>query len=267
MGIQTGIPTSMPLEMPRLSCNDRIRSLHDLITREIAYRILRGNYAVGELLPGESELMAEFRASRTALREALKTLAAKGLVVAKTRVGTRVLPVSFWNYYDPQVLSWRLENGVDTEFLVKLFEVRQALEPAAAALAATQRKPEDLVRLRRYLREMSASHRTATSYAEPDLGFHQQILLASHNPFLQTFSSIIEASIISAFGISAPIERPERHARSIQRHQMVYDAIQTGDPAKASRAMSEVIAEGLENAHIDRAVEPIQIFLPLASSA
>jgi DNA-binding FadR family transcriptional regulator len=244
-------------EMPRLSFNERIRSTHDLITKELAKRVLSGQYAVGETLPSEGDLLDEFRASRTALREALKTLAAKGLIVAKTRIGTRVLPSSFWNFYDPQVLSWRLENGVDANFLQMLFEVRQALEPAAAALAATRVTAENLERLQGFLAAMDRQHESPVSYAEPDLGFHQEVLMASHNPFLQSFSSIIEASILCAFQISAPVDSPERQAKSIRRHAEVLDALVAGDAAEASRAMSEVIVEGLENAHFTLARKPV----------
>lgn len=252
--------------MPRLNINGQIRSTHDLISKEIAKRILSGMYASGDSLPNENDLIDEFRVSRTALRESLKTLAAKGLVIAKTKIGTKVLPASFWNYFDPNVLSWRLELGVDSEFLTKLYEVRQALEPAAAAMAATRRTPENLERMESCLDRMDKYHATRQTYAEPDLQFHQEILMASHNPFIQSFSSIIEASILCAFEVSAPIDSPERQAQSIQRHRSILEAIRDRQPAAASDAMSLVIVEGIENAHIEITKRPIVVSLPLSSS-
>ena len=90
--------------LPRLLTGP-IKSAHALITRDIAMRILRGEYPPGSLLPPESDLIDQYTVSRTALREAIKTLSAKGLLVSKTKIGTRVLNESYWNLYDPQVLS------------------------------------------------------------------------------------------------------------------------------------------------------------------
>lgn len=253
--------------MPRLNINGQIRSTHDLIAKEIAKRILGGTYPQGESLPNENDLIDEFRVSRTALRESLKTLAAKGLVVAKTKIGTKVLPNSFWNYFDPNVLSWRLELGVDADFLTRLYEVRQALEPAAAAMAASRRTDENIQRMEHFLEQMDSQHASRQTYAEPDLRFHQEILLASHNPFIQSFSSIIEASILCAFEISAPIDSPERQARSISRHGLILEAIKNKQAALASEAMSSVIVEGIENARIEVCARPIIVSLPLSSSA
>ena len=192
--------TSAEVEwMPRLSTNTKIRSAHALITREIAMHILRGDYPAKSILPPESNLINEFRVSRTALREALKTLAAKGLIVSKTKIGTKVLPQSFWNLFDPQLLTWRIEIGVDASFLAKLYEVRQALEPAAAAIAANRRTCQNIQRMRSFLNLMNQPHHTRISYAEPDLHFHHEVLMASGNPFMQSFTSVVEASILCAF--------------------------------------------------------------------
>src|SRR5262249_1123616 len=90
----------------------RVRSAHSLVTRGMGRGIRRGEYPVGAVLPGPPELMDHFGVSRTALREALQTLAAKGLVAAKTRIGTRVLDESHWNMFDPDILFWRLELGM-----------------------------------------------------------------------------------------------------------------------------------------------------------
>jgi len=105
------------------------RSAHGLVTHGLGRDIVEGRFAAGTTLPGDAELMERFGVSRTALREGLKTLAAKGLIESKTKVGTRVLPSKHWNMFDGDILSWRLAQGVDRSFLASLFEVRQALEP------------------------------------------------------------------------------------------------------------------------------------------
>lgn len=253
--------------LPRLTVGARVRSAHALITREIAMNIFRGRYPQESILPPENDLIGEFRVSRTALREALKTLAAKGLIESKTKIGTRVLPASFWNMFDPLMLTWRIDVGIDADFLIKLYEIRQALEPAAAAIAAGRRTEVHLDNMRRFLDAMDRPGHTRFSYAEPDLHFHQEILMASGNPFMQSFTSIIEASILCAFQVSAPIDTAERQDRSIERHRQVMEAIAAGDAGRASAAMSQVIVEGLENAHFALAKNPIAISLPLRLDA
>jgi len=253
--------------LPRLTLGARVRSAHALITREIAMNIFRGRYPQESILPPENDLIGEFRVSRTALREALKTLAAKGLIESKTKIGTRVLPASFWNMFDPLVLTWRIDVGIDADFLVKLYEIRQALEPAAAAIAAGRRTETHLSNMRSFLDAMNRPGHTRFSYAEPDLHFHQEILMASGNPFMQSFTSIIEASILCSFQVSAPIDTAERQNRSIERHAQVLAAIAEGDAGRASAAMSQVIVEGLENAHFALAKNPIAISLPLRLDA
>lgn len=248
--------------LPRLM-RGPIKSAHALITRDIAMRILRGEYAPGSLLPPESDLIDQFTVSRTALREAIKTLAAKGLLVSKTKIGTRVLGESYWNLYDPQVLSWRIEMGVDNGFLRKIFEVRQALEPAAAAQAAIRRTQLNIDHMQYALNLMDKPHHTRYTYAEPDLIFHQEVLIASGNPFMQTFSSIVEACILNAFAISSPLDNDERFKRSITRHAKVLSEIRDGNPAGACLAMSEVIRESIENAQFGIADDPVVISLPL----
>src|SRR5215467_12937139 len=101
----------------------RARSAHGFVTHSIGIAILKGEFPVGTTLPPVGELMLRFGVSRTALREALQTLTAKGLVASKTKIGTRVLDEGAWNMFDADILAWRLELGMDLEFLGRLFEI------------------------------------------------------------------------------------------------------------------------------------------------
>ena len=114
-------------------------SAHDQIVRALAQDILTGTLAPGDKLPVEADLLERFGVSRTALREALKTLSAKGFLSVKTRVGTRVTDSVHWNFFDKEVLAWRVAIGMDAEFRRHLAEVRRSLEPTAASLAARHR--------------------------------------------------------------------------------------------------------------------------------
>lgn len=125
------------------------RTSHRLVVEELGQAVVGGEFAIGETLPGDTDLAARFSVSRTVLREAMKTLAAKGLVVARARIGTRVLPRAHWNLFDSDVLTWHFGAGVDEDFLRHVSEVRLALEPYAAALAARRASDVDIARMMR----------------------------------------------------------------------------------------------------------------------
>src|SRR5882757_9951537 len=123
------------------------RSLHGQVAHDIGRRILGGLVKPGELLPRETELSQRLGVSRTALREAIKVLAGKGLVESRPKTGTRVRPRSDWNFLDPDVLSWRYAGGVSADDVRALFELRRAIEPMSAALAAQRATPAQIVEI------------------------------------------------------------------------------------------------------------------------
>ena len=252
---------SARLDLPPLRGAARPRSAHDLVAQAVGRAILEGEYQVGSILPGDAELMERFGVSRTALREALKTLAAKGLIESKTRVGTRVLGEKRWNMFDPDILTWRMQSGVDRVFLARLFEIRQALEPLAAAAAARYRTAEDLAALARALEEMSRLPITTHAFTAADLAFHRAILDASANPFLRSIGSVIEAALAISFTISTPVDEPERLAISSRQHRAILDAIENADPQAASDAMSTVILQGATSSGIGGCDEIVRMQL------
>src|SRR5881398_3488194 len=123
------------------------RGLHGELVHEIGVRILRGELRPGDLLPTEEELQGELAVSRTVLREAIKVLAAKGLVEARPKIGTRVRPRDAWNLLDPDVLAWQQRGAGSPSLLRALTEVRRSIEPAAAELAASRADAGDLAAL------------------------------------------------------------------------------------------------------------------------
>lgn len=260
-----GPPTSSLLDLP-LRGAARPRSAHDLVAHAIGRSILEGEFAVGSTLPGDADLMERFGVSRTALREALKTLAAKGLIESKTKVGTRVLGEKRWNMFDPDVLTWRMQLGVDRDFLARLFEIRQALEPLAAAAAARYRTRDDLQALRAALDEMSCLPITTADFTEADLAFHRTILDASANPFLRSIGSVIEAALAISFTISSPADEPERVRVSSRQHRAILDAIAAADAQAAGDAMTVVILQGAESAGIRDCGDAVTIRLRLMSA-
>ncbi len=233
----------MPLDHFQHIHASKSRSKHDTIARTLGQEILTGVHAPGANLPPEAELLARFGASRTVLREAMKTLAAKGLVVLKTRIGTRVLNSSNWNFFDAELLAWYAEMGVDTQLRRSLTEIRRAVEPAAAALAAERRSRAEISRLRDCVRRMARSGGGRENFAKADLEFHLMIGVASGNPLMRSLAAVIEAALVASFQQNMPLAGDDLR-ETADAHGAIVDAIASRDPAAASAAMLRVIDLG-----------------------
>jgi DNA-binding FadR family transcriptional regulator len=222
----------------------KVQSSHDIIARAIGKEILTGTYAPGANLPQEAVLMKRFKVSRTVLREVMKTLSAKGLVVLKTRVGTRVLNSSSWNLFDADLLAWRVEMGLDEDFRRSLTEIRLAMEPAAAGLAAGRSTRAQVTQLRECVRRMADSLGDRDEFAEADLEFHQLIGVASGNPLMRSLAAVIETALFASFSQNTPVEDVDDLKDTAESHGAVVDAIDAGNAARARAAMVGVINLG-----------------------
>jgi len=220
-------------------------SNHNRIATILGTEILKGRHRPESNLPSEPELIARFKVSRTVMREVIKTLAAKGFVVSKTRIGTRVRDPLHWNMFDADVLAWRSGVGLDADFVRSLTEIRRALEPAAAALAAQRRTTADLAELRRHVSDMARAGHTRKSFAAVDLALHLAIGVASGNPLMRSMGSVIEAALLTSFTSSSPVDNPRDHEKSVQSHSAIVDAIEQRDTAAAAAATLEVIDAGV----------------------
>lgn len=225
-----------------------VRSHTAHVVREIGMGIVAGTHREGTILPGDVELMERFSVSRTVLREALRTLAAKGLIQPKARIGTRVRDKAHWNLFDPDVLIWHAQIGFDPKFLDYLGEMRIALEPEAAALASQRRTPLQLQHLYGWVEKMGADDVTPDDFVEADLNFHLTVAAAGGNPFLRSISTLIEVALVALMTISSPVEEPVRHSRSVGAHRRIADAIARRDAGGARDAMRAVVEEGIAGA-------------------
>ena len=221
----------------------RARSNHAEVARSVGIDIISGRYGEGARIPGDAELMATFGVSRTVLRESVKTLVAKGLLTTKAGVGTVVRGRSAWNMFDVDVLAWHLDVGIDRRFLTDLAEIRLAVEPQAAALAAARRTDADIVELHRSMGLMRNERPDSTAFADADLALHIAVANASGNPFMRSIGAVIEAALRASFLRSAPVE-PEDHATVLLWHQRIVDAIVDQDADAAAAAMTAVIHNG-----------------------
>jgi len=213
--------------------------LHGTIARELGISIVSGRFKPGDLLNGEIASSEQFAVSRTAYREAIRILAAKGLVDAKPKIGTRVNAQAKWNLLDPDVLDWTFESEPDPRLLNSLFELRNMVESAAAGLAAKRRSPMHLKTMRSALDAM-ATHTLATVLGQQaDLDFHATLLNATNNPFIISLTTGVNAAIRTT-NIFKQRNRPLRRD-PMPDHIRVFEAIVAKDAEEAAQAMSELI--------------------------
>ncbi|WGD29572.1 FadR/GntR family transcriptional regulator [Ancylobacter sp. WKF20] len=222
----------------------RAHSNHAEVARTIGIDIIAGRYGEGAKLPGDAELTLLFGVSRPVLRESVKTLVAKGLLSTKARVGTVVRGRAEWNMFDPDVLAWHLDAGIDKRFLRDLSEIRLAVEPRAAALAAERRTEEELDVLRQAVSRMKTEPGASDGFAEADLTLHVGVATASGNPFMRSIGAVIEAALRASFVLSAPGSARE-HDIAVAAHERIVEAIADQDSEAAAAAMMNVIFNGL----------------------
>jgi len=224
-----------------------IKNLHVRVADELGLAIVRGDFQPGQALPPEMQLCEMMGVSRTATREAIKGLIAKGLVAAKPKLGTRVREPSEWNHLDPDVLRWRLEVTDTEAYLVKMFQLRHATEPAACALAAIYAEEDDCVRIKAAFQGMVDAGDNNEAWVEADLEFHKSIYLATHNEFFWPIGQLFGFGLKHMFGIAAlGSHRP----RAVREHGDLLNAIMEHDPDKARAAALTLL--GNAETDIDR---------------
>lgn len=212
--------------------------IHAELAQGIGLRILDGTYPPGTLLPNEAEWGRIYGASRTAVREAIKTLNGKGLLVSRPKVGSRVEPRERWNLLDRDVMAWHCAAMDKTAFLASLQEVRRILEPGTAVLAARRRTPAQLAELKEALEGMRSA-RDAEAMVEPDVRFHLALIACANNVLLAPFGIIIEQALANLFAYTS--RNNAKPGAVVPMHEAVVNAIAAQDPEAAKAAMKVLL--------------------------
>lgn len=181
-----------------LSGRPAARNFHTFVINEIGHGIVTGAFPVGSILASDAVMMETYGVSRTVLREALKTLEAKGLVEARPKVGTRVSPASRWSFFDPQVLSWHFYAKPDRHFYDSLFDVRRSLETRATALATQRRTAENIRVMKYWLHQMESANGDLENHGIAALEIHRTIAETSGNALLRSVTGIVELTLALA---------------------------------------------------------------------
>ncbi len=223
------------------------------VLEKLGVAIVRGNYGPNDKFPTESELSEQFGVSRSILREAVKMLTAKSLLSARPRQGTRIEPEDRWNVLDPDVLRWMLDRKFSLELLLEFTEVRVAIEPVAAAMAAVKYTEDTLSPIRDAIEGMKAAQTGDEDPLEVDIKFHVAVLRASDNRFFTELEGLIE----TALRISMRLTHQLKPAANVADHKKVLDAIEERNPEKAHEAMSVLIHEVMDLIAVAREAKKI----------
>ena len=224
-------------------------NFHSFVINELGLGIVSGKFPTGSILPRDAELIDMYGVSRTVLREALKTLEAKGLVEARPKVGTRVAPRSRWALFDQQVLLWCFEAGFDRNLIENMFTVRRLLETEAVGLAARHRTADQVRMMYYWVQQMSISRGVPESFALANLELHQLFMTASQNPLLRSALGIVEFTLAAGMpkteiddGTSAYYEN------ALQAQRALTQSVENGDEPAAKIYLERILAIELDKA-------------------
>jgi DNA-binding FadR family transcriptional regulator len=213
--------------------------IHLRVADQLGLAILRGDFPPGDVLPPERKLCEMLGVSRTAMREAIRGLIAKGLIDSRPKTGTRVRHPEYWNHLDVDVLRWQVDVSDTEAYLKKMFQLRHATEPAASAIAAENADQHDRARLESAFNAMVAAGSDNALWVEADLVFHKSIYLATHNEFFWPIGQLFSVALKEMFRIAA---MGSHRPRAIVEHGDLLRAIMERKPDLARSAALTLVA-------------------------
>ena len=227
-----------------MTASVRGQNLTYTVANSLGVAVVTGVYSADNPIPIEAELCRQYEASRSVVREAVKMLTAKGLLGSRPRLGTWVQPEQNWNLLDPDVLGWLLERKYSPALLIEFTELRLAVEPGAAALAARVAGAEEKAAIRNAIERMAAADRGDDDPLDSDIAFHVAVLRASRNRFYAQLTGFAATAL--RFSIRTTNRYKGVQLASVADHKKVADAIIGGRPVAAGEAMRKLIQEALD---------------------
>lgn len=216
------------------------KNLNEQVVEAIGKRIVAGYYSEGGKLPVEMQLCEEYGVSRPVMREAIKILMAKGMLSSKPKIGTIIKEKKFWNLLDSDVLSWTIRLLPEQDFLDMLFDLRMAIEPHSAELAAKNSTKEDIEIIASAYNDMEKAESPA-QLTDPDLRFHQAIMDATHNDLLSCIGHTLHNALAESIQLTS--RHPNTHELSLPRHKTLFTAIKNADPVAAREAATKLLID------------------------
>lgn len=207
------------------------RNLTQQLVHLLGKDILQGKYPSGSHLPSEAEICSQYDISRTSVREAVKMLTAKGLISSRPRQGITVQNTDKWNLFDSDVLEWILTGKPDLYMLRHFLQLRLAIEPEAAYLAAQYATPEHLTIIEQALVRMKSATTGFDDTLEADIDFHKSVLNASNNPFFIQLMNFIETALRVNIRFTNRMKAVTKE--EYQAHVDIFNAIKSREADKA----------------------------------
>jgi DNA-binding FadR family transcriptional regulator len=226
--------------MPKKVGRNRTQALVERLGQDV----VSGTYSGSKGFPIEAQLCKQLGASRSILREAVKMLTAKGLLGARPRHGTWVRPEEEWNLLDPDVLRWLLDRKFSLNLLAEFTEVRLAIEPTAAQIAAYTATPASLAPMRAAIERMRAARLGKDDPLDSDIAFHTAVLRATGNRFFMQLEELIDTALRISIQLT---NRAKGVAQAdVAAHERVLDAIAARKADKARVLMEELLSEVMD---------------------
>lgn len=224
------------------------QSRSEQLVHDFGRKIVKGEIAPGDKLPKVEDISDAYGVSRTVVREALKGLSSRKLIVSYQKVGTSVLPPSDWQWWDIDVLTWSCELEDSGKFLKHMTEVRLGIEPTAAAIAASRATEADLDYIYSCYQKLEEAFGDEKTWAEADYDFHASIMKATHNPLMSNIVELLRKALMNSKEktVNAVQDTDENAYNSpkeevLKRHWEIYEAIRERDSMKAHQRMENLI--------------------------
>lgn len=217
-------------------------TLHHEILEDLGPRVVTGTLGEGETITLDW-VCSEYGISRTIAREVVQVLVSMHLVSSRRRTGITVRPLREWDVFNPAVIRWRLAGADRAAHLHELSQLRAAIEPAAAELAAERATPQaraEILALAEDLESTGAAGDLAT-FLEHDVRFHLLLLESSSNAMFAGLADVVEEVLRGRTGHHLMPSKPKPEAREL--HAQVARAVADRDPATARAAMAAICLE------------------------
>lgn len=224
--------------------NSPKHNLTHQLTHNLGMAIVKGDYQIGAGLPSEADLCIQYDVSRSATREAVKMLSAKGLISSRPKQGIQVLPESNWNMFDTDVLGWILNSKPSLTLLKEFTQVRVAIEPQAAALAAINGTDEQFAEIEKALARMADADKGLDDPLDADIAFHTAILMASGNRFIAQLTDFIGTALRVSIRYTNRIKGVA--GADVQKHADILATIKSRNPDEAMSSVKTILDEALE---------------------
>jgi len=219
------------------------RNLTFQLTHELGSEIVKGTYPSGAIMPSEAVISERYDVSRSSTREAVKMLSAKGLISSRPRQGIRVEDETKWNLFDPDVLNWILQSKPSLQLLREFTQVRYAIEPVAAKLAAENADETNIQELESALHRIAEAQMGLDDQLDAHISFLNAILNASGNRFFIQLTQFVSAALrvsIRYVNTAMNVDNTD-----ITFHEKVFNAIKSGNGDDAFALTEHILSDAL----------------------